>query len=231
MSWNGAMNDPEPPKKGWGCLQWGVAGVLVLLGVSYLMPTFGGTQESMNQHSTANNARQILMALQIWAKEHGGQYPSAIVPEHRRSANAVFRELFRDDILTDDRIFGAHASRFRANGVIGEPPDFLQAVQAGENHWMMVDGMTLASPGHYPLIFENALDLSWPPKWKPKFAGQLIRGRPWRQDKIIVGFNDGHVDVIRLKPSGDHLTLPDEVLAPKGLPPLPTLKVLDIEEK
>lgn len=96
---------------------------------------------------------------------------------------------------------------------------------------MMVEDTTIASRGDQLLIFENALEASWPPMWKSHSAGQLVRGRTWRQDKIIVGFNDVRVEVIRLKPSGDHLTLPDEVLAPKGLPPLPALKVLDIEEK
>lgn len=223
------MNEPEHPKKGWGCLQWGVVGVLVLLGVGMGESVFRGSIEQMHQYGSAQNARQILMAVKIWAQENGDNYPSALLHLDRRSANTVFRELFRDDILMNDMIFGAPASCFQADGVIGEPPDFSQAVQAGENHWMMVDDMTIASPEHQPLIFENALEASWPPKWQPNSAGQLVRGRTWRQDKIVVGFNDGHVDVIRLKLSGDHLTLPDQVLAPKGLSPVPTLKVLDIE--
>lgn len=225
------MNDPEPPKKGWGCLQWGVVGVLVLLGVGYFITVVLELNRSLaNQTLMAGKTRRIVMAIKVWALDHDGQYPSAIVPEDRRSANAVFRELFRAGILTQEvDPFSPPESPFRADGIIGEPPDFSQAVQAGENHWMMVDGMTTASPGHYPLIFENALDGSWPPKWQPQSAGKLTRGRVWSDETILIFFNDNSGRFMKLKRTGDHLTLPDEVLAPKGLSTVPTLKVLDIE--
>lgn len=227
------MNDPEPPKKRWGCLQWGVVGVLVVLGAGYFITVFLEWSGSMmNQSLMAGKTMRIAMAMKVWALDHDGQYPSSILPEDRRTANAAFRQLFRDGVLTDEwDAFRVPASPFYADGIIGEPPDFSEAVQAGENHWMMVDGMSTASPGHYPLIFENALDASWPPKWQPNSAGQLTRGRVWSDKTIVIFFNDNSARVIKLKPSGDHLTLPDEVLAPKGLPPLPALKVLDIEEK
>ena len=91
---------------------------------------------------------------------------------------------------------------------------------------MLVAGLSNASPGRTPLFFENALDTSWPPKWRPGFFMHHVRGRSWRGKKIVVGFNDGSIRLVPLKKQGDYLTLPDDVL--QGLPPL---KVLDIEER
>lgn len=138
----------------------------------------------------------------------------------------AFRKLFKSDVVQDERVFRSERSPYIPDGEIGSAPDFSKALEPGENHWMLVAGLSNASPDRTPLFFENALDTSWPPKWLPGFFMHHVRGHSWRGKGIVVGFNDGSTLLIPLKKQGDYLTLPDDVL--EGLP---SLKVLDIEER
>lgn len=165
------------------------------------------------------------MALKTWANDNSGKYSDSTLGE-KATSNMAFRELFKSDIVQDERLFRGVRSPFIPDGEIGSASAYPLALQPGENHWMLVAGLSNESPGRTPLIFENALDTSWPPKWRPGFFMHHVRGRSWRGKEIYVGFNDGSTIPVPLKKQGDYLTLPDDVL--QGLPPL---KVLDIEER
>lgn len=229
------MSEPEvPKKKGWGCLQWGVVIVsLILLGL-YFMPCYCCITVKANQMKAGSNARQIIGLLLTYAADNNGQYPNAIKNPitHKlpQTANEAFRALVQEGLVQDETIFGCPVSRFMPDKNIGEAPAYDQALIAGENHWMMVVGMTNTSPSHYPLVMENTADATWPPRW---FAGKSmkpVRGRTWENDDIIVGFNDASVQTVRLEKKGDYLCLPKSVLEPEGKPPLPVMKLLEIEE-
>jgi hypothetical protein len=111
------MNEPEKPKKGWGWLQWGFIIVVSLIGISLIVPTIGFTASMANQTASANNARQIIMALKIWASENNGVFPDAKLPSPV-SSNQVLRRLIQNEILEDERIFGATNSPFAPDGNI-----------------------------------------------------------------------------------------------------------------
>jgi hypothetical protein len=223
------MNEPEKPKKGWGCLQWGVVIVVLLMfGVGLLWPVFVLLDQQACQTSVTNHARQTIIAMKIWSQENNGAYPDSAFQE-RPTANQVFRKLIQDDIVMDERIFGSKVSFFNGDGKIGAAPAFDQAVQAGENHWMITAGLNTKSPREMPFIFENAISSTWPLRWFSSHQDKLIRGRVWRNGKIIVGFHDNSVSVVDLKKQNDVMVLPDMVMIPKGKTPLPPLKILDIE--
>jgi hypothetical protein len=65
----------------------------------------------------------------------------------------------------------------------------------------MTQGITSTSPAIIPLVFENPVETSWPPKWNADAAGRPVAGRAWGGGKIIVGRNDGSVEVIKLESS------------------------------
>ncbi len=219
--------DAVKSRKRWGCGHWAVVIVVVMLLAAFLLPTLCVSNQAASQSSSCNNARQIIMALKIYAQENNGMYPDAKHPE-AVTANQVFRHLFIEDILLDERIFGAKASLFVPDGKIGTAPDFKEAVKRGENHWALVAGQATGTTGNFPLIFENALDASWPPKWNAGSAGQLRRGRVWRGNKIIVGHNDNTINVEKLVEFQDGLSLP-ELVVPGKASGIPELKVLDVE--
>jgi len=239
------MNEPEVPvKKGWGCLQWGVVIVgLVLLGL-YMMPCYCCITVRANQMKAGSNARQIIGLLMTYASDNNSLYTDAIInPVTNRSpqtSNEAFRLLVQEGLVQDETIFGCPRSRFMPDRNIGTPPDYKQALNAGENHWMMVAGMTHESPSYYPLIMENAADATWPPKWStpawhPEWLAKSTgktreRGVAWRENKTVIGFNDASVQTIQLEKKNDHLHLPKSVLEPEGKTPLPVMKLLDIDD-
>ncbi len=134
-----SMTEYQPPKKGWDCLQWFAVLIVLVITFSLFMPTFGVLQEDVLQTTTSNNCRQIMMALRIWANDNGGVYPDAKLPGVKTS-NEVFRVLFTEEIIQDERIFGGKATRYQPDNNIGEAPDYTQALLNNENHWMMASG-------------------------------------------------------------------------------------------
>lgn len=221
------MTEYQPPKKGWGCLQW--FAVLIVLGIIALliMPTFGVLQEDVLQRTTSTNCRQIMMALRIWANDNGGVYPDAKLPGVKTS-NEVFRVLISEEILLDERIFGGKLSPYLSDNDMGEAPDYRQALQSGENHWMMGSGYQTKTPGHFPFVFENAMSPDWPLTWNKDKVVQPARGRVWKGGKIIVGRADGSVNLEALEKTSTGYQLPESFLKPHGKEPMPKLSVLDI---
>ncbi len=191
-----AVEDQRPAEAkrgGWG---WGTWVFVVALGILMTMLVFPwGSRVSpkANQMKATSNCRQIIMAMKAYAADYGGEYPRG------KTANEAFRELLKADILQDERLFGCPLSPFVPDGEIGPAPDFPKAVGPGENHWMLVDGQTDTSPAWTPLVFENALDNSWPPVWDGSPYDKVRkRGQTWKGSKIIVGLNDNSVSIEKL---------------------------------
>jgi hypothetical protein len=205
------------------CVVVGVTG-LILLGVSVVAYRQMVSDRSY-QMRAINNARQIIMAIKVYAADHSGAYPTG------RTANEAFRKLLQTEILMDERLFGCPFSPLVPDNEIGEAPDFSKAVGPGENHWMLVDGHTDSSQGDAILLFENALDTSWPPVWDGSgFDKVRKRGQAWKGGRVIIGLNDNTVSVARLQ-GKDNLRLRLEPVAWKAqLNPERPPVVLDIEE-
>jgi hypothetical protein len=226
------MNEPETPKKGWGWLQWGVVIVVMLLGIVLAAPKIKIINDMANQTSTASQAMQIVMAMKNWAGDHGGLYPDSVFKDEKTTSNRVFRQLYRDGIIMDEYLFGGFRSPFVVDGQIGDSPLYERALEAGENHWMMIRGVKTWLGGRIPLVFENALTPTWPPTWRLASAGEAVRGRTWPDGKIIMGFNDGTVSVETLVSDGQILMLGEatRVIAEDEVVDKP-ITILDIEEK
>lgn len=144
------------------------------------------------------NCRQIIEALRAYARQHDGKYPDSNEVKPANS-NQAFRLLILSGVVQDETIFSGVVSRYTADNLVGAPPDFVEILESGENHWAMTKGVTDKSPPKMPLVFENAVSNTWPPKWNASAAHTKEPGRSWEGGKIIVGFNDGSVEVIQLE--------------------------------
>ena len=182
--------------------------------------------EKGNITKSINNCRQIAMALKVYASDNNGHYPDFAVPD-AHSSNDVFRVLFKDGVLADERIFGSPVSPFKPDGNIGTAPDFLEALKSGENHWAMTKGISDASPANIPLIFENPSEATWPPKWDASLTGQVKPGRTWSGASVVIGMNDGSVTKMKLDSrfgkSAGLKPLPDGKPVFPDLTPKPTI--------
>lgn len=47
----------------------------------------------------------------------------------------------------------------------------------------------------------------------------------------MLGRNDASAEPVQLEGRGGLMYLPDSILKPKGAPPVPSLRLLDVEEK
>lgn len=170
-------------------------------------------QITAGQMRTVSNGKQILMALRQYAEKNGDQFPDAVGKDFK-SANDVFRELFKDGALTEERIFGAPRSPFVPDDIIGDPPEFKQALVPGECHWMVLKHQTLLSHPATPILIENALSATWPPRWdvpprdfswfglKKTDNGSRGRGGAWSGGQVVIGRLDGSLEVENLLPDG-----------------------------
>ncbi|MEQ1749724.1 MAG: type II secretion system protein [Prosthecobacter sp.] len=189
-------------QRGFTLIELLVVITIIAILASLAVPTFGVIQDMANQTSTSNNCRQIIMAMKIFAQENNSIYPDSYQNPNTGgqavTANDAFRVLLQEEVIQDERIFGAKASMYIPDGNIGTAPGYDQALQAGENHWAMTQGQTTSSNGIMPLVYENPLAPSWPPNWNCDAAGQLKPGRTWRGGKVIIGRNDNSVGVEQL---------------------------------
>lgn len=191
----------EGPKQRWGCLQWGIVVGVVLLLISLLIPTVNVTAKMGDQAKASNNCKQIILCLKHYAKDAGSAYPDRGRSDFS-SANQVFRELFKAEIIADERIFGCPKSVFVPDNQVGSAPNFEKALTPGECHWVLVKNQSEDSPGNAALVFENSLNASWAPMWNVSAEAGNKRGRAWPGGRIIIGRNDGSVAVEKLGPDG-----------------------------
>ncbi len=179
-----------------------LVGFLILLARG---ATSGGGERGFITKSIAN-CRQIIIAFRLYADDHDGRYPDSNVPGIA-DANAAFRELIVGGALEDEKIFGCPKSAARPDGDIGTAPDFMRAVEPGENHWAMTKGLSSKAAGGIPLIFENPIKATWPPFWNADIVEAPYKGRVWKIGKIIIGCNDGSVEPMKLTALAGIVTL------------------------
>jgi hypothetical protein len=178
--------------------QWIAGGLALALVTMALIGSARGRMCVYTQEVKAiANCRQVIIAIRLFAADHGGNYPDSKVPSARDS-NTVFRQLFISGAIEDEKIFGCRTGPFDVDGELGITSDFEWALEAGENHWAMTKGLDDAAAGGIPLIYENPAEASWPPKWNSDAAGQPVKGRAWGSGKIVVGMNDTSVELMNL---------------------------------
>lgn len=226
---------------------WGVLAVLVVGLLLSIVPHAprSNVQKTANQMKTVMNGKQLLMALRQYAEKNGGQFPDA-GGKDLKSANDVFRELLKAGTLTEERLFGAPRSPFVPDGIVGDPPELKQALMPGECHWMVLKHQTPQSHPATPILIENALGTTWPPRWKVPPRGfswfglkntedaRPGRGGAWGGGQIVIGRLDGSVQVENLRPDGTlDWESPKNAAWLKSLTPEQAAKLeyWDVEEK
>ena len=233
MIWFHEIVSEEKQKQKMGCRlpQLLLAAVCAVLVIGLVMPTLGVVPDKANQAATADNCRQILVALKLYANDHDGNYPDVDESESMTS-NDAFALLIREGFLKDERIFGAKSSKYYPDNDIGDPPNYPKVLEAGENHWAMTKDVTSNSAQKLPLIFENPAAAGWPPAWNCDAARKMEKGRAWLGGKIVVGFDEGGVEIIRLESAKGSQVGPKPDADGKNVftRAAPVMEILDIEE-
>lgn len=187
---------------------------IIAILASLAVPAYSGIQKMGNQAKGINNCKQIILSLKQFSKDNNSQYPDS-VPNNQTggvaaTANDAFRFLVQEQIVMDERIFGCPAG-YNPDNNIGTAPAYGMALMPGENHWALTAGQTDATQGNMPLVYENPVTPGWPPQWNADVAGQIRPGRTWPGGEIIIGRNDGSVQVEKL--NGKKGTVGPKVMA------------------
>ena len=196
-------------KQGFTLIELLVVITIIAILASLALPAFNGIQERGNITKGINNCRQIITSLKIYASDNNGAYPTAADDTQATGtgtgtgaggkSNDAFRKLFTEGVLTTESIFGCPASPANPDGNIGDKSSgYKDALKSKENHWAMTASLSDSSPASYPVVFENATDATWNPKWEVASVSQAKKGRVWSGPKIIIGMNDASVSAVKL---------------------------------
>jgi len=170
-----------------------------------------------------NNARQVIMALKLYAADNDGLYPDTNLSQVSDS-NTVFDELIQEGIVTGERLFGSPRSIYQPDEDLGTP------LTAGRDqvHWAFVMGRGDDSEGDSALVFENPIAVSGvgEPTWGP--LGTEDRGRSWSGPRIVIGTNDGAVQTYPLDPEAKRLNRRN-FTTPYGLAPTDLFSTINEE--
>lgn len=188
-----------------GCLGW-TLWALLLGSLVWLLFAIRPNPMHGNHGKAISNGKQVLIALKLYASSNKSAFPDIHHPQVK-SANEVFREMFTEGVISDERIFGGPGSVFNTydDNNIGSPPAYAEALKPGECHWMLLKNQTDVEHSKTPLLIENALNTSWPPRWDvsaPEPGAKRKKGQAWGDRTIIVIRSDGSAAMEKLRPDG-----------------------------
>ncbi len=195
--------------------------VITIIGIlaGIALPAYTAVQERAQQTKTLAQAKQIGVALKLFSGENDGNFPNYTVdaatgqPTNTQitTANEAFRQLF-PTYLSQEKIFHVGKSKWTPKA----PDENVSAgkiLEAGENHFSYVAGLSDTSTSSWPLLsdgFAKTGDLA-DPAWTGDPAAE---GGVWKGLKAII---------IRIDQSGEILTLgkKDTTFAYKATRPNP----------
>jgi prepilin-type N-terminal cleavage/methylation domain-containing protein len=116
------------------------------LGFSALLPKFRSKQ-------AATQAKVIHGWLVSYATDHGGNFPEG------DNANMAYRELFKISVGADEKQFAISGDAYHKptakgepDGDVGRDPDYVQALETGENAFAYVSGLSSSDTARLPLV-------------------------------------------------------------------------------
>ena len=185
------MANQSPPKS--DKAKWVTLGVVVVL---FMILSFYASHSTCCRPSertrAVHNAKNIQVALFMYAGDHDGTYPSektAGEAESGDTAAACFNQLINLGVVSDERVFWSKKNSV-SHTVPKEKPNDDGILTAGENAWGYVRGLTTSSPAETPIIFDSSVSVG-------EFNTLVWDG------KAIVVRLDGSVTAMEVTPTSD----------------------------
>ena len=167
--------------------------LLVIVG-GLLWGGYVNLMQSIKSKQVARQAHNIQQALEGYAKDHGGKFPTST-----RDSNEAFRQLFADGLLDDEKNFYVrgcawHAGKQTDGNIGSEETGFAEALSKNENHWAYTSGLNQkASPENTPIVMSGFTET--PGIW----CGDTIKkGGVWAGKYAIIADISGRERVVEL---------------------------------
>jgi len=171
-----------------------IAIIGVLAGIA--VPVYKTAVMNGNQAAAMASARQIGVALAMFANDNGGAYPAKknSFGEDIATSNDAFRSLI-PTYLDNEKVFIVAGSKTGATAD-NQIDDAAHILQAGENHWAFISGLSSTSNSNWPLIVDHTTGTGTYTTQEGKLGGT------WRGTKAVTVNTDlsGHM-VALLGPS------------------------------
>lgn len=207
----------KPTRSGFTLIELLVVIAIIAILAAMAVPVY--TTVLMNAHQTAasNNARQITLALKLYANDHNGIYPSYTLQNGQPTtttvadSNEAFAQLF-PAYAQEEAIFWTPKSAFCSANPPNEQKDNppvdppVQTLAAGENEWAYVLGLNDSSDPGLPLLADGFAS----PQAHTYVKDQSQKGGVWKGQKSIIAHADGSVAITPI----DQTTM--TVLGPNG---------------
>lgn len=191
------------PKRAFTLIELLVVICIIAVLAGLLTPALQTAMKNGKMTNAMNNARQIALALRMYANDNDGNYPlnTNSYGENITTSNDAFRSLI-PTYLDNERIFalaGSKAGPSADNNI----QDAAHILQPGENYWSFVSGLTAISNSNWPLVVDS-----------DNGSGYFVTepntlGGMWGGSKAIVINTDGSSHIIPLQGTGDQRYIPE----------------------
>lgn len=178
-----------------GCWLWSFAALLIFVLAGLALPCFGCIGVKGMQTKSLAQAKQIGLALMLFAGDHDGHYPGQGYPAEMkdtpRNANQAFACLF-PTYTESERLFGNKLSAYQTdrgpdnvidNPYTGHPVDTLRP---GENVYGYVMGLVNGADPNSPLVVDGSDGTGH------YNTDEHRRGGLWSGTKAVVIYFDNH---------------------------------------
>jgi prepilin-type N-terminal cleavage/methylation domain-containing protein len=174
--------------------------IAILAGLA--MPAMTGVLLSGKQTKAANNARQIGLALRLFAGDNDGNYPMEknSYGEVIVSSNDVFRSLV-PTYLDNESVVAVGGSK-AGPSADGDITDAAHIVAPGENHWAYITGLSSTSNSNWPLIVDHTDGTGNYTKQEG------VLGGTWKGTKAVVIKVDISAHIVPLTGAGSQRFIP-----------------------
>jgi prepilin-type N-terminal cleavage/methylation domain-containing protein len=169
--------------------------IAILAGIA--LPVFTSVQIKGQQTKALSNAKQIALALRLYASDNNGLYPSYTLNQGQPStttvanSNEAFAQLFPTYIQEEAIFWLAKSAWCTANpppetyDAAGTDPNVL-TLAAGQNEWAYVLGLNDSSNPAMPLIADGFTGQSGPNTTHTYTVDQSVKGGIWKAQKAII---------------------------------------------
>jgi prepilin-type N-terminal cleavage/methylation domain-containing protein len=190
---------------------------------SIALPVFTTVQIKGAQTKALSNAKQIALALRLYASDNGGIYPSYQLSSGQpttttvANANYAFAQLF-PTYIQEERIFYVPKSAWtptQPDEVTDNPPQDTpnNTLKAGENEWAYVLGLNDNSNPAVPLLADGFAGNTGVVTSHVYTVDQSQKGGVWKGQKAIVVCADSSGNLMTLSQGAQTLY---QAIGPNG---------------
>jgi prepilin-type N-terminal cleavage/methylation domain-containing protein len=179
-----------------------VIGIIAIL-AALLSPALKTAMQNGKMTNAMSNARQIGLALRMFANDNDGNYPMTTnsYGENINTSNDAFRSLL-PTYIDNEKVFalpGSKAGPSADNNI----QDAAHILQPGENYWSFVSGLNSSANSNWPLIVDN-----------DNGSGYFVTepntlGGMWGGTKAVVINTDGSGHIAPHQGTGDQRYIPE----------------------